>query len=153
MKLAVFDVKELEIVSEIPGLSGAPGVPVYNFPVTPKEAYKAVYERKPVWQITGVEQTLFSPRVNPDNVARAFVFEADALPPGAGGGKDMFGIEWEYVPQVGGSMVRPGKPLLSDANEWYDKVSGPISTAGTGRQAARPTNLISARTTSISAGT
>jgi hypothetical protein len=29
----------------------------------------------------------------------------------------MFGIEWEYVPQVGGSMVRPGKPFVEDANE------------------------------------
>jgi hypothetical protein len=24
-----------------------------------------------------------------------------------GGGKDMFGIEWEFIPVAGGSMVRP----------------------------------------------
>ena len=34
------------------------------------------------------------------------------------GGPDMFGIEWEYVPVAGGSMVRPGTPLLEDANDW-----------------------------------
>lgn len=34
------------------------------------------------------------------------------------GGHDMFGIEWEYVPVAGGSMVRPGTPLLEDANDW-----------------------------------
>jgi hypothetical protein len=37
----------------------------------------------------------------------------------------MFGIEWEYIAQVGGSMVRPGKPFIEDANELADKVVWP----------------------------
>ena len=37
----------------------------------------------------------------------------------------MFGIEWEYIPAAGGSMVRPGKPFLEDANEWKEKVVWP----------------------------
>lgn len=125
MHTSTFSDSELQIVREIPGFLGGPSIPVYNFPVSPKEAYKALYERKAVWQITGLEQVMFSPRVNPDNVARAFVFEADMMMPSDGGGKDMFGVEWEYVPQAGGSMVRPGNPLLADANEWYDKVVWP----------------------------
>ena len=37
----------------------------------------------------------------------------------------MFGIEWEYIPAVMGSTVRPGKPFLSNANEWREKLVWP----------------------------
>ena len=37
----------------------------------------------------------------------------------------MFGVEWEYVPVVGGSTTRPGNPLLTDANDWPQKVVFP----------------------------
>ena len=90
-----------------------------------KEAVLAAYRRQPVWQLTGVENKLFTSKVYPDNVARAFVFDANQMTPEQGGGRDMFGIEWEYVPTAGGSMVRPGKPFLSDANEWADKLVWP----------------------------
>ena len=126
MAVQKFDPSELEIVSETPGLGGkGPGTPIYNFPVTPKEAFIATFKREPIWQITGVEQQFFSPSVNPDNIARALVIEGQRTPPKEGPVPDMFGIEWEYVAKVGGSMVRPGKPFLEDANEWYDKVKFP----------------------------
>lgn len=121
-----FDPKELKVVYEIPPFfPGAPATPVYDFPVTPKEAYKATMRREPIWQITGVEASFFTPRVYPDNVARAFVFESTPLPREEFGGKDMFGIEWVYVDVAGGSMVQPGTPFLSDANEWEEKVVWP----------------------------
>ena len=126
MAIPKFDKKELTVVGEIPNRLGGPSAPIYSFPVTPKEAVKAMMERKPVWQITGMESRLFAPRIIPDNVARALVMEEmpfDDLT--EGGGKDMFGIEWEYVAQVGGSMVRPGNPFLTDANEWHDKLVWP----------------------------
>lgn len=118
-----FDNAELQIVKEIPGLFGGPNVPLYSFPTTLKDAYKGVYRKEPVWQITGIERNTFSPKVNPDNVARGSVADGTNTP--KTGGTDMFGIEWEYVPQVGGSMVRPGKPFLDDANDWYEKVVWP----------------------------
>lgn len=37
----------------------------------------------------------------------------------------MFGIEWQYVDIAGGSMVKPGRPFLKDANEWEDKLVWP----------------------------
>ena len=37
----------------------------------------------------------------------------------------MFGIEWEYIEVAGGSMVRPGKPFMDDAAEWYDRLVWP----------------------------
>ncbi len=99
--------------------------PRFQYPVPPKQAVEAMFQRKPIWQITGPEEILFSPICVPDNVARSLVIEARRFDPMKGGGKDMFGIEWEYVPTAGGSMVRPGKPFMEDANEWYDKLVWP----------------------------
>jgi hypothetical protein len=125
MTIPKFDPKELNVVSETPGGFGAGMTPVFDFPVTPKEAYIALYKREPLWQITALEQLTFCPGVNPDNVARAFVIDGSGMVPATGGVRDMFGIEWEFVPQVGGSIVRPGKPFLADANEWRDKLVWP----------------------------
>jgi len=122
MTVPAFDEKELTIVRENPGMFGRPPTPIYTFPIAPKEAYKAMMQRKPIWQIAGVENKVFTPRILPDNVARAFVLENKPFDIKNGGGKDMFGIEWEYIAQAGGSMVRPGKPFLEDANDWKDKL-------------------------------
>ena len=119
-----FDPKELEIIEMRPGFFGTE-MPVYNFPVSPRDAVIATYQRKPIWQVTGMEQGFFTPKVYPDNVARAFVFDANQMTPEQGGGKDMFGLDWEYIPAAAGSIVRPGKPFLEDANEWYDKIVWP----------------------------
>lgn len=123
MSIPKFDPKELDgqVVTIRPGMT----TKVFNYPVSPREAYRGAYQKKAVWQITGSEQVMFSPAVNPDNIARAFVFEANRMAPETCGGKDMFGIEWEYIPAAGGSMVRPGKPFLEDANEWKEKVVWP----------------------------
>lgn len=120
-----FDEKELKIISEIPNRFGGPPTPIYDFPVTPKEAYIAALKKDPIWQVTNLETRFVTPKANPDNVARAFVFEDTPMPNEEGGGKDMFGIEWVYVPVAGGSMVKPGKPFLNDANEWEEKLVWP----------------------------
>ncbi|MCR4436064.1 MAG: uroporphyrinogen decarboxylase family protein [Clostridiales bacterium] len=121
-----FDPKELKVVGELPGFfPGMPGTPLYDFPVSRKEAYIATMKREPIWQVTTVETSLFTPQFYPDNVARAFVFETNPLPREKFGGKDMFGINWVYVDSAGGSMVRPGSPLLKDANEWKEKLVWP----------------------------
>ena len=38
---------------------------------------------------------------------------------------DVFGIGWEWVASAGGSIVRPGEPLLKNVNEWTDKIKIP----------------------------
>lgn len=125
MAVPAFDPKELEVTGQTHTLHGS--VPMYNYPVTMGEAFiAAVRDRKPIWEISGIESQIFTPRLIPDNVARALVFEAkpfDALKDG--GGKDMFGIDWEYIPVAGGSMVRPGKPFMDDMNDWEDKIVWP----------------------------
>ena len=125
MAVPAFDPKELTIAREIPSMFGRGPTPIYSFPVTPKEAFISLFKKEPIWQIMGVESRLFAPKLLPDNVSRAMVMEEGQFDPANGGGPDMFSIEWEYVPSAMGSIVRPGAPLLSDANEWKDKVVFP----------------------------
>ncbi|NTU89995.1 MAG: methyltransferase, partial [Actinobacteria bacterium] len=121
-----FDPKELRVVAVVPPLNPElPPVPLYDFPVSMHDGYKALTDRKPIWQVTGIEVAYFIPKVYPDSIARALVLDAQELAPEERGGKDMFGIEWEFVPVANGSMVKPGNPLLDDANEWPDKVVWP----------------------------
>ena len=124
MAVPKFDEREMVVKGIEPGFFGGPESPMYSYPVTPKEAVIAMMKKEPVWQITGTESRMFSPRVYPDHVARGFVYDGTGPNPTTGG-PDMFGIEWEYVAQVGGSMVRPGKPFVEDANEIKDKVVWP----------------------------
>ncbi len=125
MAIPKFDPAELKIAYEKPGFAGKPGTPVYSYPVSPKEGMKAAMARKPLWQITHSEQQMFLPSVNPDNIARALCVEAQRHTYTTDPVPDMFGVEWEYVPKVGGSMVRPGAPLIEDMNDWEKIVKFP----------------------------
>lgn len=121
-----FQEKELEVAYTKPIYYGGPIVPVYHFPVTPKQAVHAALRREPLFQVCGIESDMFAPGCNPDNVARGFVLDGSMHRLGDNGnGLDMFGVKWEYIPQAQGCMVRPGHPLLNDANEWVDKVKWP----------------------------
>ena len=144
MAVPKFDPKEITNKKEIPSpFGGAPTV-VYDYPATMREAVLATYRREPYWQITGMSASMFSPKVNPDNIARGFVFEAGMrdLSTKDYGGKDMFGIEWEYVEAVGGSMVRPGKPYIEDANEIKEKIVMPDPTTWDWEGSAKANNGI-----------
>jgi len=126
MKIPEFNTKELKVVSEIPESPFCPAIKVFDYPVAPKQAHKSFLEKNAYWQITNVDSTLFTPMIFADNIARGQVFESYAFDPTKeGGGKDIFGIEWEYDAHAGGSMVRPGKPLMEDANEWKEKIIWP----------------------------
>jgi hypothetical protein len=120
MQKIPFDEKELEVVREVPDFMGNQ-LPIYNYPISMRDNYiRTVMDKDPVWLCLGNEADLFCPSVIPDNHARAFVFEANMVPPQEGVYvKDMFGIEWTYVATVGGSMERPDRPHpLADANDW-----------------------------------
>lgn len=97
---------------------------VLNYPVSQKENFRAFLRGElPLWVPRYSDTQLFNPAIIPDNIARAFVFETDQ--PTEKGGKDMFGVSWEFIPDVGGSMVRPGAPLLEDVNDWKTKLRLP----------------------------
>ena len=101
--------------------------PVFHTPVTPKENYFAMFEGKnPLWMPMTTDCKGLDPRVDPDNIARGFVFDGEEPYDRAKyGGPDMFGIEWVFVEQVGGSMVQPGKPYMEDANDWEKLIKFP----------------------------
>lgn len=127
MKKIPFSEKEFEVLKEVPSIwPGDPPVKIYNRPISDRENYKRVYEKNPCWLPGFNDGQIFCPRIIPDNISRGFVlgdepFDNDTQ----AGGPDMFGIEWEWVKTAGGSMVRPGKPLLDDVNNWKEKIKFP----------------------------
>jgi len=123
-----FDVSELEVKFEMPGFGGRPGLKVLNNPLSQHDHGVKTFTREPWWQMMqAMDAQIFAPGVIPDNIARAFCFEGGAprVAEDHAINPDMFGVEWEYIAQVGGSMVRPGKPFLEDIEEWYDKLVWP----------------------------
>ena len=126
-----FDQAEIDNATESPGLFGRTSV-VFATPITPKENYRLLYAREmPLWLPSMGDSLMLTPRVDADNVARCFCFEANPTNDeerdeiAANGYKDKFGVTWVYVPQAGGSMVRPGKPTLANANDWKSAISFP----------------------------
>ena len=102
-------------------------IPKYNTPITPRENIALCVKReKPLWFPSSMDFCNLESRTNIDHIARAEVM--DMGPPYADeekGGKDLFGIEWVYVPTVGGSMVKPGNPTLLDVNDWPEIIKFP----------------------------
>lgn len=90
----------------------------------PHIANRLLTPEGPLWQASINDYHHLFPQCVPDNPAKGNASDAK-LAPEQLGGKDMFGIVWEYEPKIGGSTVRPGNPLLEDANDWYDKVVFP----------------------------
>lgn len=110
-----FDPSELQQIGEVPNIFGPPS-PLYATPITPKENTLRLYEGKtPMWApFSGGERNMFMLACDPENQARS-----------PEGGVDGYGVEWVFVPQVGGAMVKPGNPKVLDINHWEDYVTIP----------------------------
>lgn len=124
--------EELKVVGEYKSfpMFGRPGMslPKFNTPITPKENFfRFMKGENPLWVPTGQDILTFCPKIIPDNVARAFVIEAEPIDNMTeSGGKDFFDVEWEFVPAANGSMVRPGSGLkIPDINEWEKYITFP----------------------------
>ncbi|MBE6038208.1 MAG: methyltransferase [Anaerofustis stercorihominis] len=125
-----FNPAELEVKGtflNIKSVDNAPAeVPIWNTPITVRENMFKALKGEPMWMANSNDIVNIESRVNLDHVARAEVRDlGPAQPLEEKGGPDLFGIEWVFVPVAGGSMVKPGDPTLSDANEWYDKITFP----------------------------
>ena len=44
---------------------------------------------------------------------------------GIEGGKDWFGVEWQFVPEAGAPMVKPGTKVITDITKWREQVVFP----------------------------
>ena len=110
-----FTEKELKIIGIAQFRPDRPGTPIRNTPVTPRENYAALlYEKKPFWFVTAPEIPPMESMVYKKNLGRVNYDNTD-----------YFGVDWEYVPSARGSMVRGGKAILDDANNWREKIHIP----------------------------
>lgn len=128
-KTIPFDPAELKARGTFPNFYTGEPVEMFTTPVSSKENVLAAFEGRPYWQPTPADFSFFSPTIIPDTIARGLridsktpVEEFADLPKG---GKDMFGVEWEFIEQVGGSMVRPGSPMMENVNDWKEKIHFP----------------------------
>jgi hypothetical protein len=102
--------------------------PRYKTPISPRENFfRFLKKEHPIWLPNTSDFITFIPGIFADNPARAFVFDNVEFDPRTqGGGPDAFGVEWEYIPQVGGSMVRPGTPMkIPDIARWEESIVFP----------------------------
>ena len=122
-----FTPDELDIIGTLPSkVARFPDQPIYNLPISIKENRDMMFAgKRPMWIPSSADVKMFCPKIIPDNIARGFVIGQETLDRSQYGGKDFFGIEWEFVPEVNGSMVRPGKPFLEDIEDWPEKIKFP----------------------------
>ncbi len=99
----------------------------YNRPISAAENMSLLYRQKrPCWMPSPMDTVNIDPLCIPDNIARGMVAGAEHIDNATeAGGPDMYGIEWEYSTQVGGSMVRPGTEIMDDVNDWKELITLP----------------------------
>ena len=137
-----FDVSELDIIDYRkcgamaifkPLFGGnVPPEPVYNTPITPKENWKlAAAGKKPYWIPRGgwgfCDINVFRPRIHPDSVVTHIICDGEEDYPYTSNTmtSGWFGLDWVFVPHVGGATVKPGNPKVLDASCWEKYVSLP----------------------------
>ncbi len=97
-------------------------VPVLDTPISYRENFRRVVERdNPMWApngITDCNYVLGGDLSGLPDLKFDFVERCDWV--------DLFGCTWEWVPEVGGSMLKPNqKPVLEDITEWEKKIVWP----------------------------
>ena len=110
-----FTPDELVVAKYLPAMFGPP-TPVLSTPITPKENLLRLYQGKtPLWTPFAFgESNMVMIDVDPENQARS--------PQAKPGTCDGWGVEWQFVPIAGGAMVKPGKPMVTDIDEWEKQV-------------------------------
>ena len=115
MSIEKFTPDELEVMETAPGFFGST-VEWYKTPITSKENIKRMYEGKtPMWMPFTGEITNLMIDCDPENKARS----------NPEGGIDGWGVEWIFVKQAGGAMVKPGNPKVPDIEHWEDYLTIP----------------------------
>ncbi len=102
-------------------------VPLYSTPVSLRDNYMAALKGEdPLWMPLSCDCKMFVPGVLPDNPPHGVLLEARRPNlEGFTGGKGMFEIDWFFDPKAGGSMVKPGDPLIREAAELDTKLVWP----------------------------
>ncbi len=98
-------------------------VPVFDFPINPRENFRRVIERDhPLWVPSVASDFNYCQAGELTGLADLrFDFSNERCV-----WTDMFGCEWLWEPNSGGSMLRPGgKKVLEDITEWPEKIVWP----------------------------
>jgi len=120
-----FSEEELDIKYNIPNFRTNVDIPHFHSPISAGENLtNAIFKKSAAFFPDFKDLLMFIPRIIPDSVARSLVIDGgERVSPSRA--PDMFGTEWVYVEVAKGSMVKPGRPLFTDINEWEDKVTWP----------------------------
>lgn len=122
---------ELQILGTRPGMFGLE-IPVRNTPVTPRENFRAMFDEKhPYWMPDIREVCDRTPELYISRLGRGMSQDIT----------DIFGVRWKYVPQVGGSTVEPGNPLLKSIEQWHSKIKIPDVNAWDWETAAKENTI------------
>lgn len=126
MQRIPFQEDEMTVIGSYPARGANPAMLKLKTPVTPRENILALYRReKPLWIPNFVDMKMFAPNVLPENKVRGLVLESQQFSQEEFGGIDMFGVNWIFMPEAGGSMVRPGAPKVPDLSRWEEYVTLP----------------------------
>ena len=120
-----FSENELEVKYSLPNIRTNVDVPHFHSPVTAAENIKrAIFQKEAVFFPDWKDFRMLHPRVIPDTMARSSADDGGEriISPAAA---DMFGVEWVYIESAHGAMVRPGNPVLTDMNDWEEKITWP----------------------------
>jgi hypothetical protein len=108
---------------EYVGTTIAPiNVPVLDYPISPRENFQRVLRHeKPMWvpmSLTDFNHTMGGELTGLSDLRFDFTGRCDWT--------DLFGCVWEWIPDAGGSMLKPHqKPVLEDITEWEKKIVWP----------------------------
>ena len=95
-------------------------VPIIDTPIKPRENFKHVWKKEtPVW----VPNSLLE--FDSIGLGKHTRFEHLIAKKERFDFVDLFGCEWTYIPEVGGSMLKPGTCLLDDILDWEKVVKLP----------------------------
>jgi hypothetical protein len=106
---------EQNVATTIPGMFGME-TQIKTTPVTAAENILTMFtEKTPYWVPMVSDTIMMVPPLYENNLGRG----------GPDGAVDVFGIEWQWVADVGGAMEKPGPPLMTDANDWKEIIKFP----------------------------
>lgn len=122
-----FSTEEMVPLCVQPGFPGAPSRTLWHSPCTPRENLLAAIDTKECPFLPNVlDMRGMNPAFLLDNRARGTVMDGgEPFVPNPAGERDVFGVEWIYDPEINGSMVRPGSPLIEDIEDWEEAIQFP----------------------------
>lgn len=114
-----FTSKELITCGNLPpGRGTAPGNPAFSTPISYRDnALSLFWDKKPCWAVTSGDFLGIACNPYNEHMGRTKADRTDLI--------DCFGARWEFVPEVGGSIVHGGNPRFTDANDWKNVIEMP----------------------------